>query len=222
MSVPHLDDDLRVLLHSPALTLEPPDTLSDDVRRRARRHRAGTRIAAGGVTTALVVAGILVGPSLRGSVEDLRTHHGQPAGIKPDPRFPTATSDVVTLHSINKASVLTWWQGSDWCTVTTRVTHGFACFGPVNPAHQGFSRVLPSGSASITVDREHVVAGLVPPGAARIGVHMKDGREYEATIVSGTGFLVPVWSVRVDDSAFPVEYYVAYDGTGREFARQPA
>jgi hypothetical protein len=216
------DDDLRVLLHSPALTLEPSASLPDDVRRRARRRRTRTRIAGAGVATAVIAAGLLLGPGIASSIQELQQKKGQSAGITRDPRFPAATSDVVTLQSINKASVLTWWQGSDWCTVTTRVTHGYACFGPVNPEHQGFSRVLPSGSASITVDREHVVAGLVPPGAARVGVHMKDGREYEATIVDGTRFLVPVWSVRVDDSTYPVAYYVAYDSLGRELARQPA
>jgi hypothetical protein len=223
MSVPHLDDDLRVLLHSPALTLEPPETLSDDVRRRARRHRTGTRIAAGGVTAALVVAGILVGPSLRGSVDDLRTHHGQQAGIKPDPRAPHATSEVVTLRIVNKAEILTWFEGAKWCTQTTRIKAQSACSGPADPKHPGFSWVVPVRSPSVTVDNQYYVAGIAPPGATRIVVHMSDGREFDTEIVSGAGFVMPVWSsVAINLSYGHVAYYAAYDATGREFAKQPA
>ena len=216
-----MEDDLRVLLRSPALTLEPPATLPDVVRRKARRQRLRTRAAGAGTVLAVVAVGLLAGPGLKSSLDDLRNKNDA-AGFAADPRFPAATSQVVTLQHINGADVLTWFEGSRWCTATTRATTKDGCLGPANPAHPGFSWVFASGSPFLTVDNEHVVAGLAPPGAARVGVHMKDGREYEADIVDGAKFVVPVWSARVDDSAFPVEYYVAYDSTGTEFARQPA
>ena len=53
-------------------------------------------------------------------------------------------------------------------------------------------------------------------------MHLKDGRELPTTVVDGVRFVLPVWSTRVDDSAAPVEYYVAYDRVGVEIARQPA
>jgi hypothetical protein len=216
------DSDLRLLLRSPALTLEPPITLPDAVRRKARRHRLRTRAAGAGTAVVLLGLGVLVGPSVKGSIDDLRNARSQPGEIKPDPRFPAATTEVVTLQQINGAEILTWFEGADWCTATTRVRRQKTCLGPANPAHQGFSWIVPSRSASVTVDNEHVVAGVAPPGASRVGVHMKDGREYDAVVVDGARFVMPVWSARVDDSTYPVEYYVAYDISGQEIARQPA
>jgi hypothetical protein len=216
------DSDLRLLLRSPALTLEPPSTLPDVVRRKARRHRLRTRAL--GVTTAavLIAGGVLIAPGVRTSLENLRNDSTRASAVKPDPRFPAATTEVVTLEHINGAEVLTWFQGSDWCTATTRVKHQETCLGPVNPDHQGFSWIAPARSASVTVDSEHVVAGLVPPGASRVVVHMKDGREYDAPIVAGARFNQPVWSIRVDDSTSPVDYYVAFGHLGQEIARKPA
>ena len=216
------DSDLRVLLQSPALTLEPPATLPEVVRRNARRHRLRTRVAGAGTALALVVGGVLLGPGLKTSLEERRSDRSQSAGFAVDPRFPAATTEVVPLLRINNADVVTWFEGARWCTATTRQTTKDACLGPVNPDHQGFSWILPSGSPSLTVDAEHVVAGVVPPGATRIAVHMKDGREYPAAIADSARFPVQVWSTRVDDSAYPVEYYVAYDSAGQEIARQVA
>jgi hypothetical protein len=216
------DDDLRVLLRSPALALEPSPTLSDDVRRKARRHRARNRAAGGGATAALVVVGVLLGPGLAGSLTDLNERRNQPAGITADPRFPAATTDVVTLQIINLASVVTWFEGADWCTTTTRVTRRKTCLGAVDPAHQGFSWIVPAGSVSVTVDDRHVVAGIVPPGATRVVVHLTDGREVESVIVTGNRFPAPVWSALVDDSSGSVEYYAAFDRLGKELARKTA
>ncbi|MBK5306334.1 MAG: hypothetical protein JJD92_06565 [Frankiaceae bacterium] len=217
-----IDDDLRVLLRSPALALEPPSGLSADVRRRARRHRARTRVAAGGTTAALVVVGVLVLPSVRTAVDDLREGRNQPAGIRTDPRFPAATTDVVTLQRINGAEILTWFEGSRWCTVTSRVTQKESCVGPVDSAHRGFSWVQAAGSPSLTVDDQHVVAGIVPPDASRVIVHMRDGREFEAVIATGNRFPAPVWSTLVDDSTGVVSHYAAFDRLGKEIARRNA
>jgi hypothetical protein len=216
------DDDLRVLLRSPALTLEPPTALSDVVRRKARRHRLRTRAA--GLCTVLVLAagGALVGPGLIDSVNGLRTERDRPAEIHRDPRFPAATTDVVTLRRINGAEILTWFEGADWCTATTRVTRQKTCLGAVDPQHRGFSWVVPARTASVTVDDQHLVAGILPPDATRVVVHMIDGREFQGDIVDGTQFPTRVWSTIVDDSTYRVEYYAAYDSTGAEIARKKA
>ena len=216
------DDDLRLLLHSPALTLDPPQSLVEDVRRGARRRRLRTRVGGAALATVVVAGGLALGPAVADSVSGLRSRGGQTTGLTRDPRAPAATSEVVTLQQINGAQVLTWFEGSTWCTATTRITREKSCSGPINPEHQGFSRVLASGSPSVTVDAEHVVAGLLPPGASRVVVHMKDGREYEAKVIDGGRFLQPVWSARVDDRDFPVEYYLAYDTGGHEVSRKPA
>jgi hypothetical protein len=216
------DEDLRVLLHSPALTLDPPLTLADGVRRKARRHRLRTRAAGVGLTAGVAAVGLLLGPGLKGSLDDLRDGRGQPAALKPDPRAPHATTDVLTLRIVNKAEILTWFEGSEWCTKTTRVTSQQTCLGPVDPAHQGFSWVVPVRSPSVTVDDQYFVAGIAPPGATRIVVHMSDGREFDTDIVSGARFPAPVWSsVGIDLSTGRVESYIAYDGGGLEIARKP-
>lgn len=217
-----MEDDLRELLRSPALTLEPPAALPDAVRRNARRHRLRTRAACAGAALAVVAAGLLVGPALKDSLDELSSNRDQTAVPEHDPRAPAATTEVVTLQRINGAELITWFEGSRWCTATTRQTTRDSCLGPANPQHEGFSWIFASGSPSVTVDDEHVVAGLAPPGASRVAVHMKDGREYDAAIINTPRFVLPVWSARVDDSAYPVEYYVAFNNLGGEIARMPA
>lgn len=216
------DAELRLLLRSPALTLEPPSDLPAAVRSRARRHRLRARAGGGLALVTAVAGGLLLGPSVADSVDGLRNRPGQSAGAKPDPRAPDATSEVVTLQTVNGAQVLTWFEGADWCTGTTRVTRQRTCLGPVDPNRPGFSRILPSGSPSLTVDDQHVVAGVLPPEASRVLVHMKDGREYTAQVYAGRRFVLPVWWVLVDDSTQPVEYYAALDQTGKEIYRKPA
>ena len=218
-----MEDDLRLLLRSPALTLEPPPTLPDVVRRKARRHRMRNRAFGAGTALALIGLAVLVGPGLKSSIDELRSHSTDAAAPQPDPRAPHATTDVVTLRIVNKAEILTWFEGSQWCTKTTRVTSQQTCLGRVDPAHQGFSWIVPVRSPSVTVDDQYFVAGVAPPGATRIVVHMSDGREFDTEIVSGSGFPTPVWSsVGIDLSTGRVESYIAYDGGGKEIARKAA
>jgi hypothetical protein len=217
------DDDLRVLLRSPALALEPPTGLADDVRRRARRQRTRTRAGSGIAVVALVAAGALLGPGLAGSVDDLRNSTNRAAAPKADPRAPHATTEVLTLRIINGASVITWFEGAQWCTRTSRLTTAATCLGPADARHQGFSWVLPARSPSVTVDNEHVVAGIAPPGAGRVAVHMSDGREFDGAIVEGARFPTKVWSaLLVDDATTTVQYYVAYDSNGVQIGTKPA
>jgi hypothetical protein len=217
------DSDLRSLLQSPALSLEPPVDLSSDVRRQAGRLRTRRRATAGGVLAVVVLAGFVLGPALSSSVESLRNRTDQSAGFQPDKRFPAATTEVVTLRQINGAQVVTWFEGADWCTATTRVTRQKTCLGAVDPQHQGFSWVVPARSPSVTVDDQHVVAGIAPPGANRVIVHFDEGRFFEATIVDGGGFPVPVWSALLfDDGHGRIDYYAAFDSGGKEIARKKA
>jgi hypothetical protein len=217
-----MEDDLRVLLRSPALTLEPAPSLPEAVRRQARRQRRRNRAVSAGAAVVVVAGGLVVAPSLRDSIESLRNDRDQSADrLKADPRAPHATTDVLTLRIVNNAEILTWFEGSQWCTKTTRVTSQQTCLGRVDPAHEGFSWVVPVRSPSVTVDDQYFVAGVAPPGATRIVVHMSDGREFDTEIVSGAGFPTPVWSsARIDLSAGQVASYIAYDGGGKEIARK--
>ena len=160
---------------------------------------------------------------MKSSIDSLHNARNQPGAITRDPRYPAATTEVVTLQRINGAEINTWFEGSDWCTATTRVNRQKTCLGAVNPAHVGFSWIVPARSPSVTVDDQHVVAGIVPPGATRVVVHMTDGREFDGVIVDGTRFPTQVWStLLVDDSVGAVQYYAAYDNNGQEIARKPA
>jgi hypothetical protein len=214
------DDELRRLLRSPALVLEPPSTLPADVRHQARRHRARRRLGGAGAALAVVAVAVLAGPALVDSVDSLRSQPTPADGFTPPPGFPAATSEVVTLQTLNGAKVLTWFEGSDWCTKTTRVTRLRTCVGPVDPDHQAFSWLLPAGSPSLTVDDKHVVAGIAPPGAARVVVRLRNGHDVETTLVDGGRFPTPVWSTVVDDRHSTVAYYAAFDAAGREIARK--
>ena len=217
------DDDLGVLLRSPALTLEPPAQLALSARRRARRRRLELRAVSSAIAVAVVGGALLLGPGLIDSVRNIGSHPDQSAGTQADPRFPGATTEIVTLNSINGASVLTWFEGADWCTATTRVTRQKTCLGAVDPEHRGFSWVVPARSPSVTVDNQHVVAGIVPPDASRVVVHMTDGREFEATLFDGARFPRPVWAVLlVEDPPGVVEYYAAFDAAGKQIARKQA
>jgi hypothetical protein len=217
------DSDLRVLLQSPELSLDPPPGLPEGVRRSARRLRRRRRLEAAAVVALVVVGGLVLGPAISGGVESLRNRPNQSAGFERDPRFPAATSEIVTLKQINNAQVLTWFEGADWCTVTTRVTRARTCLGPVEAAHQGFSFVVPAGSPSVTVDDQHVVAGILPPGASRVIVHFDEGRSFDASVFESPRFRRPVWAaLLLDDKHGRIDYYAAFDSTGKEIARKRA
>jgi hypothetical protein len=82
---------------------------------------------------------------------------------------------------------------------------------------------VPARSPSVTVDDQYYVAGLTPPGATRIAVHMSDGREFDTDIVTGSRFPVPVRSSHAINLSYGrVAYYAAYDANGVEFARKKA
>ena len=217
------DGELRTLLHSSALSLEPSPSLSEDVRRSARRLRLRHRLEAGAIAALVVVGGLVLGPAISGGVESLINRPTQTAGLHPDPRFPAATTEIVTLQQINGAQILTWFEGGEWCTATTRVTRAKTCLGPVDPEHQGFSWVVPARSPSVTVDDQHVVAGILPPGAVRVIVHFDEGRSFEANVFEGSRFPRPVWAALLfDDTHGRIDYYAAFDSNGKEIYRKNA
>lgn len=207
-------------IRSPAL--EPAGSLPTDVRRGARQQRRRARGLSAAVAAAVVAAGLLAGPGLVHVAQHLR-HRSDATAAVADPRFPAATSDVLTLLSINGATILSWYEGDYWCTATTHAIHRTTCLGPVDPEHHGFSWVVPAHTPTVSIGDQHAVAGIAPPGASRVIVHMRDGREFESTLAEGRGYLRPVWSaLLVDDTHGPVGYYAAFDQLGREIARKAA
>jgi hypothetical protein len=213
------DEDLRTLLHSPALTLQPAPGLADVVRGRARRVTRRRRAVGALSAVVLVAGGLAFGPAVADGLEDLRNRESEGPGFARDPRFPEATSDVVVMKTLRGAQLLTWYQGSQWCTVTTRVTRNSTCVGPISATATGVPRFLGAGSPSLTVDDREVIAGVVGTGVSRVKVHLVDGRAYEGDIVEGRGFVRPVWCAVVEGPSSPVAYIASYDVTGREISR---
>ena len=213
------DEDLRTLLHSPALTLQPAPGLADTVRGRARRVTRRRRAAGALASVVLVAGGVAFGPTVADGLDDLRNREDETPGFARDPRFPDATSDVVVMKTIRGAQLLTWYEGNEWCTVTTRVTQARTCVKPVDPDAAGIPRYLGAGSPSLTVDDREVIAGVVGTGVSRVRVHLVDGRAYEGDIVEGRGFVRPVWCAVVAGPSSPVAYIAGYDQLGREVAR---
>ena len=213
------DDDVQVLLRSPALALEPAPGLADSVRGQARRTSRRRRAGAAVATLAVVGLGIAVGPAAVDAYDGLRNREVQEAGPPRDPRFPAATSAVVTMRTLNGAEVVTWYERSSWCTAASRVSRSRTCVGPVDEEARGIPRFLTAGSPSLTVDNRLVVAGVLGTDVVRVKVHLVDGREFEAEVVEGAGFVRPVWSALLAGHSVPVEWVAGFDTAGREVAR---
>ena len=215
------DSDLRTLLRSPALALDPAPGLTDLVRGRARRTTRRRRGAFAAAGLASVAGALLLGPAVVDAVEELTNRPNPVAGVSPDPRFPSATSDVVTMRLLNGAQLVTWYEGSTWCTAVTRVTITRSCTGPVNARAKGLPGYLGPASKSLAVDRNRVVAGLVGEGIVRVKVVLEDGPEFEAQIVEGRGFARPVWSALLVGNPSPVKEIAGFGSDGREVVRVP-
>jgi hypothetical protein len=213
------EEDLRLLLHSPALTLQPAPGLADRIRVKARHVRRRRAILSTAATVAVLAAAGAVAPSVADGIDGLRNRADQQAGPSKDPRHPNATTDVVTMRLLNGAEVVTWYEGSKWCTATSRVTSQTFCTGPISPDARGLPKHLNIGAPSLTVDNLPVVAGILGSGVHKVIVHMVDGREFDAEVVEGRGFVRPVWSARLRGEPGTVAYYLGYDRLGREVAR---
>ena len=216
------EDDLRLLLHSPALGLEPEPGLADRVRGRARRVRRRRALVSTATAVALLAVGALLAPSVAGGIDGLRNRADQQAGPKRDPHYPDATSDVVTMRLLNGAKIVTWFEGSQWCTRTSRVTSTKLCLGPIKADARGLPKHLNPGTASLDVDGLPVVAGIAGVDVTQVTAHMKDGRDFDTDVVQGKGFVRPVWSAWLRGDPGTVAYYVGYDALGHEVARVDA
>jgi len=216
------EDDLRVLLHSPALALEPEAGLADRVRGRAKHVRRRRAVVSTAAVVAVLAAGALLAPSVADGIDGLRNRADQQAGPARDPHYPDATSDVVTMRLLNGAKIVTWYEGSQWCTRTSRVTSAKFCVGPIKAEARGLPRHLNPGTPSLDVDALPVVAGIAGTDVSQVKVHMKDGREFDTDLVQGKGFVRPVWSAWLRGDPGTVAYYVGYDALGHEVARVQA
>ena len=185
------EDELSTLLRSPALALEPPPDLVQEVRAGARRVRR--RQAAGIAALSAVALGsaALVGPAL------LEARQDRPDIASDDLRlqFPDATSDVVPLTDLAGGTVYTYFRGGQWCTVSKRTgPPNTTCAGAVSATGvRPFAFVRGPGTESLTVDRDFVVAGVLGDGVERGEVELLDGRVLRASTVDAAGFPRPVW-----------------------------
>ena len=216
------DDDLRLLLRSPALTLEPAPGLADRVRGQAKGVRRRRALGATGVTVAVAAVAALLAPAVADGIDGLRNRADQQAGPSAEPGFPNATSEVVTMRRLNGAQIVTWFEGSAWCTATSRVTSSRTCLRPVDPDARGLPKHLNQGATSLTVDGLPVVAGVAGADVSRVVVHMTDGREFDTDMVDGRGFVLRVWSGWLNGDPGTIAYYIGYDDLGHEVARVPA
>ena len=209
------EDDLRLLLRAPQLSLDPTPGLPDRVRRRARVIRRRQRAAGGTLVAAALLTAGLAGPSLvaRLRAPDQSAVAGQPV---PDPRFPDATSEVVTLAP---AGIFTYFRGDQWCTVARRLSDSSTC----SPTGAGptLSSVRGPGTNSLSIDRIRLAAGLAGADVAKIELLLSDGSHLVADLTDGHGsFPQPVWSASVPPSR-TVERYTAYDAAGRVLGTRP-
>ena len=214
------DEDLRLLLRSPALDLEPPPGLADAVRAQARRSRRTRRGAAALAAVAVVGLGVAVTPAVTTAIEDLQERADQEPAFQEDEAFPDATSDVVTMRTVAGAQVVTWYEGDRWCTAASRETTERTCQGPVRETDPGLPRYLDPSAPSMQVQRWSMAAGVMGNDVRRVRLHLVDGREFESEPHEGRGFVLPVWSALITGPIGEVAYVAGYDALGREVTRR--
>lgn len=211
------DDELSTLLRSPALALEPPPDLVEDVRVEARRVRRRRAVGASALSVVLLGAAALAGtalladPSPGGPAESYAVSPG-------DERFPEATTPVVRLAELNGGEVLTFFKGQSWCTAAVRIGTARSCSRAVGAQVQPFAFLRRPGNESLTVDDDSLVAGVLGTGVARVQVTFTDGSEVDAATASPRGFPWPVWWAQVPRGE-RIETYTAYDEADEELAR---
>lgn len=211
------DDELSTLLRSPALALEPPPDLVEEVRVGARRVRRRRAVGASALSVVLLGAAALAGTALL---------DGPPSGgpaesyaVSPgDARFPDATTAVVRLAQLNGGEVLTFFEGQRWCTAAARIGTAKGCSRALGAQVQPFAFLVPPGVDSLTVDADSLVAGVLGTDVARVQVRFTNGSDVEASTTSPRGFPWPVWWAQVPRGE-RVERYTAYDEAGEELAR---
>ena len=208
------EPDLRALLASPALDLEPPADLVEGVHRGARRVR--WRRAAGTAALALVV---LVGAaSVVPRLQADKPTTGQVA-LPPDSRFPQSTTPIAVLERLNGGEVVTFFEGARWCTASSRADTSTTCSRNIGAVVQPFAFLSRQGTESLSVDADGLVAGLLGDGVATVEVELSDGRTIRARSEQPGGFARAVWWLRVPAGAVVVGY-TARDDRGQPVARR--
>lgn len=205
--------DLRELMQSPSLALEPAPALDTVVRREARALLRRRRSAAAALSVVGLVGAAAVVPGL---VAPDRVVQG-PAGMPTeDYGIEGATSEVVLLEELNGAKVVAWYQGNTLCVATIRVKRPFTCAPAVDPATTNpFPYVFP---LEVTrVDDRRLLVGQHLRDAERAGVLVRvdlDRRPgLPTTGVSGRGWPLPVFYVELPKGAVPTEVRgLALDG----------
>ena len=207
------DDDLSALLRSPALSLDPPQDLVASVHRGARRVQRRRTAGVAALSAAALACAVIVVPGL---LRDGTGPRERVAVTPGDPRFPEATSPVVTLAELNGGEVVTFFEGTSWCTTSVRTAQssscGFVGAGRLAP----FAHMTVPGQASTRVDDDYVLAGVLGSDVARVEVQV-GGSEVEAETASPEGFPRPVWWVPVP-AGVRVEAVTAYDSAGEPVA----
>ena len=204
------EDELRLLLRAPQLSLDPTPGLPDRVRRRARVTRRRRRAAGGTLVVAALLTAAIAGPTLVA-----RVRAPDPAAVAartiPDPRFPDATTEVVTLAP---AGIFAYFRGQQWCTVARRLSDSSSCSPLPAAGKPALTSVRGPGTDSLSIDRIRLAAGLAGQGVAKVELLLSDGSHLVADLTDGHGtFPRPVWSASVPASR-TVERYTAYDVAG--------
>jgi hypothetical protein len=201
-------EELSALLRSPALSLEPPPDLLEGVRRGARRTRRGQRAAVAALSGTAVLVAALAVPALldaRGGPPSTDVADTLPSELAA--RIDGETTSVELLESLNGGRVVTYFQGTRWCTAAMRTVVNDGCRGYVGAGTLGpFALLLPSGHETLSVDRDSVVAGVLGTGVERVTVELSDGTTEPASAVSGRGFPRPVWWAAVPRGTTVVSY----------------
>ncbi len=211
------EDELRLLLRAPQLSLDPTPGLPDRVRRRGRVLRRRQRTAGGSLVVAALLTAGLAGPSLvaRLRAPDQAVVAGRPV---PDPRFPDATTEVATLAP---AGIFTYFKGAQWCTVARRLSDSSTCSPLPAPNAPSLVSVRGPGTNSLSIDRIRLAAGLAGAGVVKVELLLSDGSHLVAVLIDGHGsFPQPVWSASVPPSR-TVERYTAFNAAGQVLATRP-
>ncbi len=216
--------DLKELMQSPSLALEPPPTLDSVVRREARALRRRRRSVAAALAVIGFAGAVVVVPGL--------VSRNEPAQVAGAPQVEGSTSTVMLLAEINGAEVVTYWMGSAWCTGVSRVTTTHLCTRRTGPGVDNFLALSGPDSDSLRVDDRQLSAGLIDDDVARVDAWLTDSpdtvvderADYDVvatTIRRAEGFPKGVWWLEVPSGKYP-SALVAYDASGRELERSPS
>jgi hypothetical protein len=199
--------DLREAMRSPDLALDPPVALDQSVRRAARGLRRRRRVGGAALALCALGAGAAVVPALLPDDDP-----AQVAGVPPETFGITdATSEVVLLERVNRASVVAYFQGAEPCVAAVRVKRERDCEGAVNAAT---TQPFPTVFDVVVVDDRRFLAGTVTvPGPVTLLLDLAEGDPLVVTASSGRGFVVPVFHVELPADAVPVRLR-AVDATG--------